>query len=180
MPLFAGMSQDATLFDLFSMYPRIYAPLVKFCQELLRGDGPIAPSEREFIFAYVSRLNECDYCCAGHSRVAYKMGIAEGAIDQAIEDIDTADVTEKLKPLMRYAEKVNRTPVRVDRSDVEDVYRAGWTADALHQVVAICALANFMNRLADGCGFISDSEGAEKRAALFVQHGYFLPSEDES
>lgn len=37
---------------------------------LLRAPNPLSPGERELIAAYVSGLNECDFCCRSHSAFA--------------------------------------------------------------------------------------------------------------
>lgn len=57
----------------------------------------------ELIAAYVSGLNACGYCHGIHTAVAEAFGIAEGTFAGLLDDLDTAPVDERLRPLLRYA-----------------------------------------------------------------------------
>jgi hypothetical protein len=54
--------------------------------------------------------------------------------------------------LLHFVGKLTRAPSRVTEHDRTQVYAAGWSARALHDAVATCALFNFMNRLVEGMG----------------------------
>jgi alkylhydroperoxidase family enzyme len=69
-----------------------------------------------------------------------------------LDDIDTAPVDERLKPVLRYLGKLTLTPSRMTTADAEAVFAAGWDDRALHDAVSVCALFNLMNRLVDGLG----------------------------
>lgn len=172
MPYLSHLSEEATAFDVLLAYPKMYEPFADFIQEVLRGDGKLAIVDRELIFAYVSRLNACEYCFGGHSNTAYAFGIEDGVFDALMDDIDTAPVDAGLKPLLHYVTKLTRTPARMTRADADSVFDAGWDDDALHLTVAICAVANFMNRLVDGCGLVADPARFEARGRGMAEHGY--------
>ena len=175
MPLLRNLSEDATAFDIFAAFPDIYAPFAEFCQTLFRGPGPLEARDRELLFAFASRLNECKYCFGGHSHSAYRLGIPEGTFEQLIDDIDAADVDDRLKPLLRYVRKLNDTPTRMTEADAAAVYAAGWDDEALHLAIALCGMANYMNRLVDGCGIGADPALFAKRAEMAVAMGYAEP-----
>ena len=54
-----------------------------------------------------------------------------------------------------YVRKLNDTPGQMVQKDADAIYEAGWEEDALMEAVGICALFNFMNRIADGAGVIA-------------------------
>ena len=48
---------------LFAFRPETGQPLQQLAEALLRGDSTLERGERELIAAYVSRLNDCNFCC---------------------------------------------------------------------------------------------------------------------
>jgi uncharacterized protein YciW len=69
-----------------------------------------------------------------------------------LEDIDTARIGDRMRPVCQYLEKLTLTPSRMTQSDADRVYRAGWSEDDLEVVIAVCALFSFANRMVDGYG----------------------------
>jgi uncharacterized peroxidase-related enzyme len=175
MPLLKNLPENPAVFDVFTAFPDLYAPFADFCQRLFRGPGPLTPGERELIFAYVSDLNACQYCHGGHAATAAVLGAQSGVFDALRRGIDGAPVAEKLKPLLRYAKKLTETPTRMVEADAAAVYDAGWDAAALHQAIAICCLANFMNRLVEGTGIHADPTKFAARAKMASEQGYQQP-----
>jgi uncharacterized peroxidase-related enzyme len=175
MPHLKSLPANATAFDVFAAFPATYAPFAEFCQEVFRGPGPLPPRDRELIFAFCSRLNECKYCFGGHSASAHKLGVPEGTFEALLADIETSAVDAKLKPLLRLARKLNESPSRMTESDVAACSAAGWDDAAIHQAIALCCLANYMNRLVEACGIPADPALFARRAELAVAHGYAEP-----
>ena len=93
-----------------------------------------------------------------HTVTAEEFGIAEHVLTGLVEDVDTADVEERLKPLLHYAAKVTTRPSMVSPTDAQQVLDAGWDEQALHDAVAVCALFNMMNRYVDGLGVTATAE----------------------
>jgi AhpD family alkylhydroperoxidase len=58
----------------------------------LRGESPFSAAERELIAAYVSDLNNCDYCHAVHSQTAVALGINANAIATLLSDTARTDI----------------------------------------------------------------------------------------
>lgn len=175
MPLLKNLPEHPAVFDVFAAFPELYAPFADFCQRLFRGPGPLTPAERELIFAYVSDLNACRYCHGGHAATAVVLGAPQGVFEALRQGIDGAPVAAKLKPLLRYAKKLTETPTRMVEADAAAVYDAGWDAAALHQAIAVCCLANFMNRLVEGTGIHADPAKFAARAKMASEKGYHQP-----
>ncbi|MBP2181099.1 putative peroxidase-related enzyme [Amycolatopsis magusensis] len=118
----------------------------------MRAPSPFSAGERELIAAYVSGLNNCDYCHGVHTVTAEQFGVPEGLLTAALSDLDNSPVDARMKPVLHYVGKLTRTPSRMTEADAEAVYAAGWSETALHDAVLVCALFNFMNRMVEGLG----------------------------
>jgi alkylhydroperoxidase family enzyme len=49
------------IWHLFAFAPQAAQHLSRFTQEVMRGEGPIAPGMRELIAAYTSYRNDCPF-----------------------------------------------------------------------------------------------------------------------
>jgi uncharacterized peroxidase-related enzyme len=151
-----SLPEDAVLLHLFKAHPDTARPLIDFHELVMRGPSPLSDGERELIAAYVSGVNSCDYCHGIHTKTAEAFGVEPGLLEAAVNDLDTAPVDDKLRPILRYVGKLTATPARMVPADAEAVYAAGWDETALYHAILVCALFNFMNRIVDGTGISAD------------------------
>ncbi len=159
MPLFPSLPASPHLSDIFKAFPETIKPLLAYHDILLRGESPLSVAERELIAAFVSGLNACSFCFGAHKIYARAFGIEEAVIDALVEDIDSAPVDAKLKPLLRYVAKLKDLPPRLTDADAKAVYDAGWSERALYDAVQVAALFHFMNRIIEGTGVAFDYAG---------------------
>ncbi len=89
-----------------------------------------------------------------------------------LADIETADVDERMRPLLSYVGKVTREPARVSPADARRVLDAGWDEHALHDAVSVCAPFNFMNRFVSGLGVSDGEEYFDVSGNRLANHGY--------
>ena len=153
-----SLPDDAVLMDVFKLYPETSRPLLDYHEVVMRGPSPFSVAERELIAAYVSGVNSCGYCHGVHTVAAEACGIATGVVPAAVADLDSAPVPENMRPVLRYADKLTRTPAELTRADADEVFAAGWDEHALHSTVMVCALFNFMNRMVEGHGITAGAE----------------------
>ncbi len=177
MPHFKSLPEHGTAFDIFAAWPEMYEPIAKFSDLAFRGDGPLSQKDRETIFSYVSGQNACQYCFGGHSTSAVKLGLPPDALEKLNVDIDSAPVDDALKPLLRYAHKLNHTPNQITQADADACFDAGWDEAALNITIALTCLANFMNRLVEGFGIEADPTKFDMRAEMATTDGYWTPFE---
>ncbi len=144
----------AALLDVFKAYPHSFIPLIEYHQRLLRDPSPFSVAERELIAAFVSATNACAYCAGVHEATARAFGIEASILEALLAGVDSAPVSEKLKPVLRYVRKLTQTPARMTAQDADAIFAAGWDDRALHDAVAICGLFNCMNRLVEGFGIV--------------------------
>ncbi|MDT8399300.1 MAG: peroxidase-related enzyme [Pseudomonadales bacterium] len=176
MPLLRSLSAAGSLPELRQHYP--FLDLLRpYAQALMRGPSPLSPGERELIAAYVSGLNSCSYCYGSHSRVAQGFGLAPDLLESLLDNLETAPIEPRLKPLLHYARKLTETPSRMSPADAAAVYAADWNDEALMHTIAVCAYFNNMNRLIAGTG-ISGTPGVYEHAAQrLLETGYDKPAE---
>ena len=173
MPFPKSLPENAGPPHVFKQYPDIYAPFSEMSQALMNGPSPLDQAEREVILAFAAGVMGCDFVLTGHSEVAYAWGVERGTLDRLLDDIDTAPVADRLKPLLRFVRKLSATPNKVTQADADAVFAAGWDDHALQDAIAITARAAFMHRLVAGHGFAPlDPAVAESHAKKRVERGY--------
>lgn len=173
MPFLKSLPENAGPGNVFSKYPEIYGHWAEMGQALMNGPSPLTPGEREMIAAYVVGLAECRYAYAAHTVVAYEWGIEEGLVDKLLEDLDSAPVADKFKPLLAVVRKLTLTPNQMTQQDADAVFAAGWDEKALHDAIAVTARMCFMSRLVEGFGFTPmDPKRAKESAEKRVKLGY--------
>jgi uncharacterized peroxidase-related enzyme len=174
----SNLPETADLVDLFQLYPDTAALAMPLAQHILRGDSPLSVMQRELIFAFGSGLNACHYCYGAHTAAAEALGLDTALMASLLENIDAAAIDEPLKPLLKYVKKLTETPSKVTRSDADAVRAAGWSDDALHSAITVCALNNFFNRWVDGSGVDGSDAYVAERGQFLAQNGY-LPNDTE-
>jgi len=152
MPQFPSLPDPAHLTDLLVRFPKNVQPLITYVGAVMRSVGELSLAERELIAAFVSGLNACTFCHGSHAIYARAFGIADGAIDELLEDIETASIDPKLKPLIAYVGKLNALPSRLTPTDSQAVFDAGWSQEALFEAIEVAGLFNHMNRVVEGGG----------------------------
>jgi alkylhydroperoxidase family enzyme len=90
-----------------------------------------------------------------------------------LKDLESSALPEKEKALFRFVDKVNHDSPKITTEDMQPLYAAGWTDDAIYFAITVCALFNFYNRWIDASGVHALSDEAHraggKRSAV---HGY--------
>jgi uncharacterized peroxidase-related enzyme len=153
-------------------------PLLEFHQALLRGESPFTVQERELMAAFVSGVNACRYCYGAHSSVAKLYGVPERLMTDLLQDVHTAGVDEKLKPVLAYIRKLTLTPTQMTQADADAVLAAGWSEQALYDAVQVCCLYNFMNRFVEGLGLTPIPEQFDMEGQMIKQGGYVSMAKD--
>ncbi|MEC8136401.1 MAG: carboxymuconolactone decarboxylase family protein [Pseudomonadota bacterium] len=171
MPFFKSHPETAGPANVFTTYPEIYRLWSEMSQELMNGPSPLSSGEREMIASFVVGTAGCKFAYVAHSEAAYAHGVKEGLIEELLDDIDTANIDDKLRPVFKFVKKLTMTPADMTQADADAVFDAGWDEKGLHDAIAITARMCFMQRIVEGHGFTPMTrefarENAEKRAKL--------------
>lgn len=172
MAFFKSLGNDSGVRDILSMNRAAGEALIKFHESVLRQDSELSAGEREMIAAYVSGLNDCQYCYGVHSVTAQAFGLAEAGFEKLLTDLDQAPVDETLKPILKFVRKLTLTPARMVQADADAVFAAGWSEQALNDAIFVACLFNFMNRLLEGHGVHGYAELYQQRGRALRDQGY--------
>lgn len=167
-----NLPENAKVYDVFSRRPATFEPFTETCEQIMRGPSALTPAERELIGAYVSGLNSCPYCHDVHNEAVKAFGIDAELTRRLQEDLDTAPVDERLKPLLALARKITAGAYRVTDADFDAAREAGWDEDAIHDAVIVTCLFNFMNRLVSTLGIEADEAYLATAGARIRDQGY--------
>lgn len=171
MTYLKSLPADAVLLHVFQARPDTARPLLEYHELIMRGPSPCTAAERELIAAYVSGVNGCTYCHGVHVATAEAFGVPAGVV-AALADLDTTPVDERLKPVLRYVDKLTRTPSQMAEADADAIFAAGWDEQALYDAILVCALCNFMNRMVEGLGVRADNRYFQVSANRLHTRGY--------
>ncbi len=140
--------------------PETAAPLLELAEVLLRGPHPLTEGERELIAAYVSGLNECDFCRDSHAAIAAaQLDGGMAVVEQVRADLDTAPVSAKLRALLRIAGAV-REGGRTSTELVAAARAEGASDLEIHDTVLIAAAFCMYNRYVEGLATFVPSDPA--------------------
>jgi uncharacterized peroxidase-related enzyme len=173
MTFIPSLPNGADLRDIFAAFPRGADHLLRFHDSVMRAPSALSVAERELIAAYVSALNACSFCHSAHTKIAVAFGIAPATIEALVEDIGHAPVTPKLRVLFSYVEKLSTAPSKITQKDSKAVYDAGWSEQALHDAVSVCALFNFMNRFVSGLGVETENQEHDRSTDAYLSETYY-------
>ena len=141
------------LLGLFKKYPdKGILPLLEYHDAILRSESELSEGERELIAAYVSSLNECHYCFYAHRDHAKAWDIHPDIFGDMKIDVDHPEIPARFKPVLSYVRRLTRDPAGMTQADADAIYDAGYSEDALFDIISVTALYNFMNRILEGAG----------------------------
>ena len=138
---------------LLAFRPETAKPLTELTEVLLRGENSLTRGERELIAAYVSGLNDCDFCRDAHS--AFSAAQMDGGMPLVLQvrtDPALAPITPKLRALLKIAATVREDGRKVTAELVEAARAEGATDVEIHDTVLIAAVFSMANRYVDGLG----------------------------
>ena len=166
--------------SLLDYRPETAAPLCRLTQLLLRGESTLTEAEREMIAAHVSSLNECKFCSTAHTAATCLLpGGRETGIEPMQTDLESLDVSKKMKCLLRVAGKVQKNGNQVTQEDIDLARQAGATDLEIHDTVLIASLFCLYNRYVDGLATKTPSapEFYTNLGKRITARGYLMPED---
>ena len=151
-------------------------------QVLLRGESPLSQSERELIAAYVSHLNDCMFYRNSHAAAARCLFDEEkDVVDDVLADMYQADISDRLKAILRIAGSVQILGKKVTPADIGLARALGVSDREIHDTVLIAATFSMLNRYVDGLATFTptDPEVYEDMGKRMTTVGYVFPQKAE-
>jgi len=160
--------------------PETGKSLYALAQVLLRGESPLAESDRELIAAYVSYRNECVFCMSSHAAAARCLyGDYAAIVDDVLNDMQHSGVSDKMKALLNIAGKVQILGTEVKPGDIEAARALGANDREIHDTVLIAAAFSMFNRYVDGLASFTPTDPDEYKAmgVRMAEKGYVMPQQ---
>jgi uncharacterized peroxidase-related enzyme len=140
--------------------------------EAMRGPSAWSVADRELMAAFISKLNENDFCIGAHTATAVKASGDQARVAAVLSDLKTAPIEEPLRATLRMLGTLTREHV-VTADDMRAVLAAGVTSQQVKDALAVCCAFNITNRLADAFGFlVPGPKDFEAGASYLLRRGY--------
>ena len=155
-------SEKYGIFSIAKKNPQIFDAFLNLAHEVMHPESAFSPLTRELLGACVCKQFGCSFCRLGHLETAYAIGGEEvkSLVDQP---------SEELKPLFELADKVVANTV--SREDILSFLSMGYTEKHYEDVVFVCALFGFANRMVTGFG-IEYNARRDEASSRFLAKGY--------
>lgn len=111
--------------------------------------GTVSAALREQIALTVAGANGCDYCASAHSALGGLAGVGE---DELRRNLEGRSSDAKVQAALRFVSRVVATRGHVSDEDLARVRSAGYSDEAIVEMVAHTALnifTNYFNHVAD-------------------------------
>jgi uncharacterized peroxidase-related enzyme len=140
--------------------------------EAMRGSSAWSVGDRELMAAYVSKMNDCEFCVKAHTATATQARQDDRAISEVLTDPDAAEISQPLRATLGVLGKLTREHT-VNEDDMRSLLASGVSREQIEDALAVCFAFNTINRLADAFAFsIADWEAFESGAKYLLARGY--------
>ncbi|MET8173314.1 carboxymuconolactone decarboxylase family protein [Streptomyces clavifer] len=175
MPHIALSNDLPGITGLMAHRPDTAGPLGDLADALLRAPSSLDPGERELIAAYVSRLNDTEFCSSSHGAfAAAQLAGGQELVGAVLADPGTAPVSGRLRALLSVAAEVRNAARPVSDEAIALARAEGANDTDLHDTVLIAAAFCMYNRYVSGLAteLPKDDEYYNHAAQRIVADGY--------
>ena len=116
---------------------------------LMLRDGGLSKAEREMIVVSTSGVNDCQYCVVAHGAILRIYAKDPLVADQVAINFRKADITDRQRAMLAFAEKVALNSAALEEADYEAVRRHGFDDEDIWDIGAIAAFFALSNRMAN-------------------------------
>jgi uncharacterized peroxidase-related enzyme len=106
---------------------------------------------REMVITFVSLRNGCEYCTKSHSLLLQEI-TGDTEILNKLDQYETADFSDEMKSILRYAEKLISKPVKVEKDDIEAIKQLGYSPQQIVELNQLVAYTSYTNQISIGLG----------------------------
>ena len=116
---------------------------------LMLRDGGLSKAEREMIVVSTSGANDCQYCVVAHGAILRIYSKDPLVADQVAINFRKADITDRQRAMLTFAEKVALNSAALEEADYEAVRSHGFDDEDIWDIGAIAAFFALSNRMAN-------------------------------
>lgn len=127
--------------------PAEFRAFFAYHDALMDSDEGLSKAERELIVVATSGLNRCQYCVVAHGAILRIRAKDAFIADQVAVNWRKADLTDRERAMLTYAEKVALNAQEIGDEDHKALAEAGFNEDEIWDIGAIAAFFGMSNRL---------------------------------
>ncbi len=158
--------------DVFLRSPKYYKPLLEFFENVMVAESELSKEEREIIATHVSLINGCHFCVAAHRATLSAMGVDEVTLATLEMGPNIDDVSNQIKDLLVFSEKLTRTPAEITIADIDVLKDKGISEQTIEDTINVVSLLNYLNRLVDAFGVEGNPDYFKMVGASLAKNGY--------
>ena len=117
-------------------------------EALMRKQSGLSKAEREMIVVSTSAANNCLYCVVAHGAILRIYEKSTQISEQIATNFRKADITDRQKAMLVFAEKVALQSDQIADKDFETLHAHGFSDEDIWDIGAITALFALSNRMA--------------------------------
>jgi len=136
------------VFRVLAHRPDEWRAFFAYHDAVMEREGGLSPADRQLIVVATSAANHCLYCVVAHGAVARIRARDPLIADQVAVNWRSADLTERQKAMLEFAEKLAVRPADVTEQDLEDLRKHGFDDEDIWDIGAITAFYALSNRMA--------------------------------
>jgi uncharacterized peroxidase-related enzyme len=156
------------------MYDREVAKnLTAMGQTIMRRPRGLSVGERELIAAFVSKLNECKFCCDSHTACA-KEFLGEEVVEEFIRGCNSDVLSAKLSSLLCIALAVQSLSRDMLPACILQAKNEGASDEEIHDAVLVTSFFSMCNRYVDGLGTTFAVGEPEEGGRSLATYGYTM------
>ena len=103
----------------------------------------------------VSAANHCTYCGAFLEVTCRTVGVEGETLQAIVNDLDSLN-PERIQVIIRFAQKVARSPYAVMEEEFDLIRSYGITDEEMLEIVSLAAMGNYFDTIADTLKLESD------------------------
>jgi len=140
--------------------------------EAMRGHSAWSFADRELMAAYVSKVNQTEFCVLAHSATS-SIAYGDGAkVSATLADLRTAPIEQPLRASLQVLGKLTRDN-KLEEADIRGALEAGASHQQLKDALAVCFAFNVTDRLAEAFDYaVDDTEAIVAGARYLLSRGY--------
>lgn len=129
--------------------------------------------QRELIASFVSKLNECKFCCDSHSSCTAEY-LGQELVDEVIRDANAEALPMRMQALLSIAACVQGLDREQLPKQVAIAKELGATDEEIHDTVLVTAFFSMCNRYVDGLGTTFKPGEPEQGGRSLHKYGYLF------
>ena len=117
-------------------------------EAVMRKESGLSKAEREMIVVATSAVNNCLYCVVAHGAILRIYEKSAQISEQIATNFRKADITDRQKAMLEFAEKVALQSDQITGPDFEALHAHGFSDEDIWDIGAVTALFALSNRMA--------------------------------